>query len=61
MKQYSVWVGGGEVNDYYLPLDKALHLASQWEDDGYDDVLLMEGIEKKFYSPNHPVFRQKNG
>jgi hypothetical protein len=58
MKQYSVWVGGGEVNDYYLPLDKALHLASQWADDGYDDVLIMEGEEKKFYSPNHPTFRK---
>jgi len=37
-KEYSVWVGGSEVNDYSLPLDKALLIASQWQDNGYDDV-----------------------
>jgi hypothetical protein len=45
MKQYSVWVGGGEVNDHYLPLNKALHLASHWIQDGYEDVLVVEVTE----------------
>ena len=45
MKQYSVWVGGGEVNDHHLPLDKALYLSSQWIQDGYEDVLVAEVTE----------------
>jgi len=57
-RNWSVWVGGGEVNDYYLPLDKALNLASDFSGDGYDDVLIMEEVSKKFYLPNHPVFGQ---
>lgn len=32
---YSVWVGGIEVNDYYLTKDKAIILADEYNNDGY--------------------------
>jgi hypothetical protein len=35
---YSVWVGGGEVNNYPLTLDQAKRIARQYIADGYDDV-----------------------
>lgn len=37
-KQYTVWVGGVEVNDVYLPLERAIKIANLWIDKGYDDV-----------------------
>ena len=37
-KVFSVWVGGSEVNDYYLTLDDAIRLADEYVDDGYEDV-----------------------
>jgi hypothetical protein len=41
-KTYSVWVGGVEVNDYLLDHEKALYLAEQFREDGYDDVQIEE-------------------
>ena len=41
-KLFSVWVGGVEVNDYYLTEDEANTLAKKYEDDGYDDVVIDE-------------------
>ena len=41
---YSVWVGGGEVNDSYLTNVEARVLAEEWQAKGYDDVV----IEKVF-------------
>ncbi len=41
-KTYSVWVGGGEVNDYLLDRETALYLAEQFREDGYDDVQIEE-------------------
>mgnify|MGYP006928157404 CR=1 FL=1 len=39
MLKYTVWVGGTEVNDYYLDSEeKAEALAQEFIDDGYDDV-----------------------
>ena len=38
MKLYSVWVGGGEVNDYYLTWKEALNCRKEYIDLGYDDV-----------------------
>jgi len=35
---YSVWVGGTEVNNYYLSLYEAQKLAKEYEQDGYQDV-----------------------
>jgi hypothetical protein len=37
-KNYTVWVGGGEVNDCYLNKKDAYALAKEWRDKGYDDV-----------------------
>jgi len=37
---YTVWVGGVEVNDYYLEKDEAERLAQIYRDDGYDDVVI---------------------
>ena len=36
----SVWVGGDEVNDYYLSYDEALDLAGEYLEDDYDDVVI---------------------
>tara|TARA_R100000700_G_C3095401_1_gene94867 strand:+ start:394 stop:534 length:141 start_codon:yes stop_codon:yes gene_type:complete len=41
-KIYSVWVGGTEINDYYIPKHKAKQLANQYIQDGYDDVKIEE-------------------
>lgn len=40
MKNYSVWVGGVEVNDYYLTKNEADNLAFEYKKDGYDDVII---------------------
>ena len=37
-EEWTVWVGGVEVNDYYLTYGKAVSLAEMWADNGYDDV-----------------------
>ncbi len=40
MDNWSVWVGGIEVNDYALTLDKANQWAEEYLSDGYDDVAI---------------------
>lgn len=40
MEKYSVWVGGCEVNDYYLTKVQAEDLAEEYKADGYDDVFI---------------------
>ena len=42
MKKFSVWVGGTEVNDQLLTREEAEILAFEYEDDGYDDVIIEE-------------------
>ena len=37
---YSVWVGGVEVNNYFLTKEEAENLAQLWIDDGYDEVTI---------------------
>lgn len=37
-KQWSVFVGGGEVNDYLLTKDEARRLAAAYAANGYDDI-----------------------
>jgi hypothetical protein len=37
---WTVWVGGTEVNDYYLTKEKAERLAQLYRDDDYDDVVV---------------------
>ena len=39
-KCWSVWVGGGEVNDYPLTRIQAERLAQEYKNDGYDDVAI---------------------
>ena len=36
---FTVFVDGGEVNDYYLSLDQALDMASDFIEDGYHPVI----------------------
>ena len=38
MEKWTVWVGGIEVNDYYLAKEEAKRLASWYITDGYNDV-----------------------
>lgn len=43
MASYSVWVGGGEVNNYPVPTrDRAERLAEYFTLQGYDDVAIEE-------------------
>ena len=35
----TVWVGGSEMNDYGLSLDRAKEVALEFIEDGYDDVV----------------------
>lgn len=43
-KIYSVWVGGGEINDYYLDWNEAFELAQHYKDEGYDEVIVRQEI-----------------
>lgn len=44
--KYTVWVGGSEVNDYYLDtLNKAQEIARHWTVKGYDQVTIEEITE----------------
>jgi len=45
MGNWTVWVGGSEVNDHYLTYDKAKSIARFWKDEGYDDVKIQEVLE----------------
>lgn len=40
MNNYSVWVGGGEVNDFLLDRSQAESLALDYIDKGYEDVYI---------------------
>ena len=41
-EQYTVWVGGTEVNDYYITKDDAKALANVFIDRGYNDVCVFK-------------------
>ena len=46
---YSVWVGDGEVNSYYIDtITEARDIAKSWKSMGYDDV----AIEKIWLDPH---------
>lgn len=49
-QSYSVWVGSAEVNDYYLSLDDAIELAHEYEEDGYDNVVIRNETTKGEYT-----------
>lgn len=39
--QYTVWVGGGEVNDFLIETkEKAQSIAESWIAEGYDDAVV---------------------
>lgn len=38
--EYGVWVGGVEVNDYYLSQEMADYIADLFKSEGYDDVVV---------------------
>jgi hypothetical protein len=40
MSNWTVWVGGGEINDYLLTEKEAQELAQIWKDKGYDEVAI---------------------
>jgi uncharacterized SAM-binding protein YcdF (DUF218 family) len=42
---YSVWVGGGEINSYYLTREAAERVAKAWRQWGYTDAAIR--LEKK--------------
>ena len=42
MSNWTVWVGGGEVNSHYLSLSEAVNIARAWIDEGYSDVVVEE-------------------
>ena len=44
LRNYSVWVGGIEVNDHYLTHEQAKNLAFEYETDGYNDVVITQEI-----------------
>jgi hypothetical protein len=39
-KIWTVWVGGVEINDYYMTHARALEVAEDWREQGYDDVAI---------------------
>jgi len=40
MDKYTVWVGGTEVNDYYVNKKTADRISKEYKLDGYDDVII---------------------
>ena len=41
-KMWSVWVGGGEVNDNLLTLEEAENTYDYWKGEGFADVKIEE-------------------
>jgi hypothetical protein len=44
---YSVWVGGGEINSYYLTREAAERVAKAWRNWGYTDAAIRLEKEHK--------------
>jgi hypothetical protein len=44
MSNWTVWVGGGEINSYLLTKDEAEDIAQTWIDKGYDEVVVEEVV-----------------
>lgn len=42
MSNWTVWVGGSEMNSHLLTKNKAIALANEWFNRGYDDVKIEE-------------------
>jgi hypothetical protein len=41
---YTVWIGGGEYNSYYLELGDAIKLRDSLVKHGYDDVIIANAV-----------------
>jgi hypothetical protein len=39
-KNYSIWIGGIEVNDYYLTKKEAKKLFKIYQEKGYTDIII---------------------
>jgi len=39
-KNYSVWIGGVEVNDYFLTKKEAEEIAKIYRQKGYEDIVI---------------------
>ena len=39
---WTVWVGGSKINSHLLTQSKAISLANEWFNRGYDDVVVKE-------------------
>jgi hypothetical protein len=39
---WTIWVGGSEINSYYLSQSEAVSIAREWIDEGYSDVIVGE-------------------
>ena len=42
MSNWTVWVGGSEINSHYLSQAEAISVARAWIDEGYSDVIVGE-------------------
>lgn len=41
-EKFSVYVGGDEVNSFYLSREEAEEMAAYWRNEGYDDVKIVD-------------------
>lgn len=55
-KVYSVWVGGYEINDYYLTEKEAKKLTREYKENGYDDIIIEKQGEQKPNNNTEPKF-----
>jgi hypothetical protein len=39
---WTIWVGGSEINSYYLSQSEAVSIAREWIAEGYSDVIVGE-------------------
>ena len=53
---YSVWVGGIEVNDYYLTKEQADRLASLFKMNGHDDVHVRQESDPTQTNDDYPDY-----
>ena len=42
MSNWTVWVGGSEMNSHLLTKSKAIALANEWFNRGYNDIRIEE-------------------
>jgi hypothetical protein len=43
---WTVWVGGSEMHSHLLTKGKAISLANEWFNRGYDDVVVKEVVSE---------------